>query len=288
MAGQSFIKRWFLRVALVAFGAVIALTFKFLYTKSHKPARTYQTETASKQDIVKKTVATGAIVPRQEVEIKPRVSGVIEELYVEPNTLVKTGQKIAKIKIVPNASSLNQAESSQRSAKIALDNAKRELDRNQALFEKGVIPEAELARFKTEYALRKQDYDSAGQQLQIVREGQARGGGAASNAIVTSTVDGMVIDVPIKVGFSVIESMACGTPVIATRRGSMPELVQHGVNGALVDAPDDAVDALETVDRLDRAEVRASVERRFDVSRMVDEYIEVYRRIVERGPTRGR
>ncbi len=83
-------------------------------------------------------------------------------------------------------------------------------------------------------------------------------------------------------GFSVIESMACGTPVIATRRGSMPELVQHGVNGALVDAPDDAVDALEMVGRLDRAAVRASVERRFDVSRMVDEYIEVYRRIVER------
>jgi glycosyltransferase involved in cell wall biosynthesis len=83
-------------------------------------------------------------------------------------------------------------------------------------------------------------------------------------------------------GFSVIESMACGTPVIATRRGSMPELVQPGVNGALVEAPDDAVVALEMVGRLDRAAVRASVERRFDVSRMVDEYIEVYRRIVER------
>jgi glycosyltransferase involved in cell wall biosynthesis len=83
-------------------------------------------------------------------------------------------------------------------------------------------------------------------------------------------------------GFSVIESMACGTPVIATRRGSMPELVQHGVNGALVETPDAAVDAIEVVGRLDRAAVRASVERRFDVSRMVDGYIEVYRRIVER------
>ena len=89
-------------------------------------------------------------------------------------------------------------------------------------------------------------------------------------------------------GFSVIESMACGTPVIATRRGSMPELVQHGVNGALVETPDGAVDAIEMVSRLDRAAVRASVERRFDVSRMVDEYIEVYRRIVDRYPVRGR
>ena len=83
-------------------------------------------------------------------------------------------------------------------------------------------------------------------------------------------------------GFSVIESMACGAPVIATRRGSMPELVQHGVNGALVETPDAAVDAIEMVSGLDRAAVRASVERRFDVSRMVDEYVEVYQRIVDR------
>ena len=84
-------------------------------------------------------------------------------------------------------------------------------------------------------------------------------------------------------GFSVIESMACGTPVIATRRGSMPELVQDGVNGYLVDTPDQAVAAIEAAGRLDRTAVRASVERRFDVSRMVEEYIEVYRRIVDRG-----
>lgn len=84
-------------------------------------------------------------------------------------------------------------------------------------------------------------------------------------------------------GFSVIESMACGTPVVATRRGSMPELVLDGVNGYLVDSPDQAVAAIEEAGRLDRNAVRASVERRFDVSRMVEDYIEVYHRIVERG-----
>jgi glycosyltransferase involved in cell wall biosynthesis len=83
-------------------------------------------------------------------------------------------------------------------------------------------------------------------------------------------------------GFSVIESMACGTPVIATRRGSMPELVGDGVNGYLVDAPEQAVTVIEPAGRLDRHAIRASVERRFDVARMVDRYIEVYRRIVER------
>ena len=84
-------------------------------------------------------------------------------------------------------------------------------------------------------------------------------------------------------GFSVVESMACGTPVIARRRGSMPEIVEHGVNGALVDPfdLDEAVAAIDAVRGLDRAAVRASVERRFDVSRMVDRYLELYRRIVD-------
>jgi HlyD family secretion protein len=203
---KSSFKRWLGRTLLILFGAVISLTFKFLYNKSQKPPRTYQTETATTKDIVKKTVATGAIVPREEVEIKPRVSGVLEEIWVEPNSKVKKGDRIAKIRIVPNAQNLNAAESSVRSAKIAADNAKRELDRNQALYTQGVIPEAELARFKTEYALRKADHESASQQLQIVRDGQTRGGGASSNVVVTSTVDGMIIDVPVKVGFSVIES----------------------------------------------------------------------------------
>ena len=83
-------------------------------------------------------------------------------------------------------------------------------------------------------------------------------------------------------GFSVIESMACGTPVIATRRGSMPELVQGGVNGYLVDTPDQADDAVRAAEGLDRRAIRASVEQRFDVSRMVDDYVDVYRRIVTR------
>ncbi|MEP6973799.1 MAG: glycosyltransferase family 4 protein [Actinomycetota bacterium] len=97
-----------------------------------------------------------------------------------------------------------------------------------------------------------------------------------------------LIDFEEPFGFSVIESMACGTPVIATRRGSMPELVRDGVNGYLLDSLDEAVGAIEAAGRLDRAAVRASVEQRFDVSRMVDEYIEVFRRIVEQGPRRGR
>ena len=190
---------------ILVFVGLVGWTFRFLYKKSQAKPVVYETETAQKVDIVKKTVATGAIVPRQEVEIKPRVSGVIDELYVEPNAMVKQGDKIAKIQIVPDAASLNRAESAVRAARIASDNARRELDRNQALYKQGVIPEAELARFKTEHALRSQELEAAGSSLQIVKEGQTRAG-RGSNIVVTSTVTGMVIDVPIKVGFSVIES----------------------------------------------------------------------------------
>jgi HlyD family secretion protein len=188
------------------FLAGVGYTFYFLWKRSQKPTTQFTTESAQTVDIVQKTVATGAIVPRQEVEIKPRVSGVIETLFVEPGKAIKRGDSIAKIQIVPDAASLQRAQAEVQSARIAADNAKRELDRNQQLFAQGVIAEATLAQVRTEYALRKQSLDAASSSLQIVREGQTRGGGKGSNVVVTSTVDGMVIDVPVKVGFSVIES----------------------------------------------------------------------------------
>lgn len=182
-------------------------TLYFLWSKSKARPQPTRVEGLEQKDLVKKTVATGAIVPREEVEIKPRVSGVLEELFVEAGAPIKAGDKLARIRIVPDAASLQRAESGVQAAKIAFDNARRELDRNKALFNQGVIAEAELARFQTELALRSQELASAGQGLQIVKEGQTRGGNSKlSNVVVTSTVDGMVIDVPVKVGFSVIES----------------------------------------------------------------------------------
>jgi HlyD family secretion protein len=177
-----------------------------LWIREQTVTQTFETESPQEMDLVQKTVATGAIVPRQEVEIKPRVSGVIEELYVEPGMKVSRDQKIAKIKIIPDAVTLNRAEVTVRQAKIAFDNADKELKRSQGLFGQGVISDAELQKFKVDFELKKQDLGAAQDNLQLVKEGAARGGAKASNVIVTSTVDGMVIDVPIKLGTSVIES----------------------------------------------------------------------------------
>src|SRR5688572_3068859 len=103
-------KRPFSIFLIVVFLGLVGGTFYFLWMKSQKKPVQYQTEQATVGDIVKKTVATGAIVPREEVEIKPRVSGVLESLPVEPGKMVKNGDAIAKIRIIPNAQTLNRAE----------------------------------------------------------------------------------------------------------------------------------------------------------------------------------
>jgi HlyD family secretion protein len=185
---------------------VIGAAFVYLYKKSQSKPVVYQTEQAEIADITKKTVATGSIVPRREVEVKPKVTGVLSELYVEPGKVVKQGDPLGKISIIPDAMQINNAESAVRTAQIALDNAKRELERNEALFKQGVVADAELQKFRTDFALRQQDMNTAGSSLQLVREGATRAQGKSSTLIVTATTAGMVIDVPVKVGFSVIQA----------------------------------------------------------------------------------
>jgi HlyD family secretion protein len=185
---------------------IIGGAFAYLYQKSQTKPVVYQTEQAEVADITKKTVATGSIVPRREVEVKPKVNGVISELYVDAGKIVKLGDPLGKISIIPDAGVINQAESAVRTSEISLDNAKRELDRNEALFKQGVIADAELQKFRTDFALRQQELNVASSSLQLAREGATRAQGKASSLIVTATTAGKVIDVPVKEGFSVIQA----------------------------------------------------------------------------------
>jgi HlyD family secretion protein len=177
----------------------------YLYEKSRDKPEQFATEKPQRGDVVNKTVATGSILPRREIAIKPRVSGVIEKLFLEPGMPVKAGDEIARIKIIPNVVSLNAAESSVKTAQISFDNAIRELERGRGLFERKLISEAELSRLQTEHQLRQQELSAARSNLQLIRTGAARGSGKVSN-VVTSTVDGMVIEVPVKEGESVTET----------------------------------------------------------------------------------
>ncbi len=185
--------------------AAFAWTLIFLYQKSQAKAVVFDTAKPFMSDVVKKTVATGAIVPRQEIEIKPRVSGVIDALEVEPGEIVKKGQVLARIKLIPDVVTLNAAQSRINSARISFQNARRERDRYKKLLTQAAISDTEFRGYQLSFRLKQQELTAAVNNLQLLKKGAARGSSNVSN-VVTSTVDGMVLAVPVKVGASVIQS----------------------------------------------------------------------------------
>jgi HlyD family secretion protein len=181
------------------------LTLVFLWVQSRPAAQVDRMVEPAKADIVLKTVATGAIVPRAEVELKSRVSGVLDQLFVEPGQEVHAGDLVARIKVIPDSASLNNAQASARQAKIELDNAELELQRSESLAAQNALSQAELQRARTTRDLAKQSLDAAYAGLQIVKEGATRGSGEVSTEI-RSTVTGMVLAADVKEGQSVTET----------------------------------------------------------------------------------
>jgi HlyD family secretion protein len=150
---------------------LVLSTFWFLYRKSVKPADTFSTEKPRRENIVKKTVANGKIVPRREIAIKPVVSGIITQVLVEAGQEVKKGDLLARIQVVPDMLSLSNAENRVRNAEIGLRNARLNFDRNKPLAEKGVIAEAEMQTFEIALLNAEQEVEAAKDALQVVRDG---------------------------------------------------------------------------------------------------------------------
>lgn len=195
-----------IRLMLVLlFAAIFIYTFYYLYQKSAAKPVVFETESASYRDIIKKTVATGSIKPRKEIEIKPQVSGIIEKLYVQAGDEVKKGDLIAKIKIVPNLANLSNGENRLNRAKLALEQAKIDYDRNRSLQEQKVISLAEFQQFKLAYENAREEFKAAEDNLEIIREGVAKSSSGTTLTLVRSTATGTVLDVPVEEGFSVIE-----------------------------------------------------------------------------------
>ena len=176
----------------------------YFYRKSHTDPVIYKTEQPFVTNIVKKTVATGSIVPRREIQVKSQVSGVIETLYVEAGQVVEAGQLIARIRIVPNVVNVNNAQTGLQTARINYAEAQKELSRQKQLFDQQVIAEQEYNRFRVDAQLKKEALESAENNLQIAMKGASRRTGTASTSVY-STVAGMLLDVPVKQGGSVIE-----------------------------------------------------------------------------------
>ena len=193
----------YLGITLLIFGAVFA-TLYFIKNNS-KTLVEYKTQTPKIQTIEKKTVVTGKVIPEDEVEIKPQISGIIEKLFVEEGDLVANGDLLAKVKVVPNEQALNSAKGRLSNTLILLNNAEIELKRNQTLFEKEIISKREFDNAKLSFDQAQQNVKNARSDLQIIKLGSA-GGSSTANTNIRATVAGTILEIPVKEGDQVIES----------------------------------------------------------------------------------
>ncbi len=192
-------------LGLLLFGGVI-YTGYFLYEKNQEPEMVFETIQIEKGNIVKKTVANGTVVPRKEIEVKPQISGIIESILVEAGDHVEVGDLIAKIKVIPNIMSLNNAENRLSVARISYDSSDRDFKRNKKLVENEVISYAEFQKFEANFLKAQEELSRAKANLQIVKDGSSKKMGKVSNTLIKATTAGMVLDIPVKEGNQVIES----------------------------------------------------------------------------------
>jgi len=221
-------KKFFKILIWLIIAAVFLGTLGFLYTKSKKKIEVFTTEKPFITNIENKTVATGSIVPRKEIEIKPQVSGIIQQIYVTAGTVVKKGDLLAKIEIIPEMINLNNAESRQKKAKIGFDNAKLEFDRQTKLYNENFLPVSDYQKSQLQYENAKQELEAAEDNLQLIKKGVTKKSGQTTNTLIRSTINGMVLDVPVKEGNSVIESNTFNAGTTIAFIADMGEMIFEG------------------------------------------------------------
>lgn len=247
----------FVILALVA--AAVLGTFWFLWKKSRPEVVTYQLVEAQTMTITKKTVATGKVDPRDEISIVPQISGIVSELLKEAGDKVVKDEVIARIKVVPDISQLNNAEGQVENARLALDLASADFERVKALYDHGVATTEEYQKSENSYLSAKRAYNSARNALDIVKNGVTSKYASYSNNNIKSTISGTILSVPVKVGNSVIQAntMNAGTTIATvadmsdmlfignideTEVGSLKEGMKLGVKvGAIKDKTFDAI-----------------------------------------------
>ncbi len=193
----------YLVISVFVLGILFAAAY-FIKTNS-KSIKTYETESPFISSIERKTVVTGKVIPEDEVEIKPQVSGILDQLFVEEGDEVKAGDLLAKVQIVPDESSLNSAQGRVNNAKIVLANAKMDFDRNQKLFTKEIISRRDFEASELNFKQAQQELRVAQSNLQIIKEGSV-GGARTANTNIRATIAGTVLEIPVKEGDQVTES----------------------------------------------------------------------------------
>lgn len=203
-------------------------TFVFLYNNSKDKEDSFATVTPSTQTIERSTVLTGKIEPRDEIEIKPQISGIISEILVEAGDHVNEGDVIARIKVIPEASQLSSAQSRVAQAEIDLADAKAKFNRDKELFGKDVISRQDYEDSEKTYNKAVEELASSRDALNIVREGVSRLNASESNTLVRATITGLVLDVPVKVGSSVIQANTMNDGTTIATVADMNKLIFKG------------------------------------------------------------
>jgi HlyD family secretion protein len=242
---------------LSAFGG----TLWFLWAKSQEEPIVYETESPFTATIIRKTVATGSVVPRKEIDLKPQVSGILDEIYVEPGMLAEEGDLMAKVTIVPNMISLSAAENRLNRAKINLENAETEFKRNRQLFEEGVLSEANFKVYELDLKNAREEVAAAEDNLALIREGARKKSTYTTNTLVKATASGMVLEVPVEEGDSVIEANTFNDGTTIATIADMDEMIFEGkVDESEVGKLREGMELLLTVGALDTEEFHATLE----------------------------
>ena len=219
----------FKRIAAISLLAVLFIgTFAYLYKKSRPQPERYEEITPELSDISRNTVVTGKIVPRDEISIKPQISGIITEILKEAGEQVKEGDIIAKVKVIPEMGSLSSAQSRLRLAGINLEQARTNLEREQALFEKNLVSAEEYDQVRQGYNQAKEERDAAQESLEVIRDGVSKSNASSSSTLIRSTINGLILDVPVKVGNSVILSNTFNDGTTIATVADMRDLIFDG------------------------------------------------------------
>ena len=208
--------------------AIFVGTFVYLFMKSRPEAEVYELVSPTTGSIERNTVLTGKIEPRDEIEIKPQVSGIISEINVEEGDMVQAGDVVAKIKIVPDEGQLSSALSRVETAEINLEDARLKHERNQLLYDKKVISREDYENTATTLAQAKAELNAAQDAYSIVKEGVSKTNAKESNTLVRATITGLVLDVPVKVGSSVIQANTMNDGTTIATVADMNNLIFEG------------------------------------------------------------
>ena len=210
-------------VAIVFIG-----TFVFLWIKAQPQPKVYDEFTPTVADLRKTTVLTGKIEPRNEVNIKPQISGIITELIKEAGQTVQAGEVIAKVKVIPDMGQLSSAQSRLRLAEINLKQARTDYEREKVLFDKGLVSADEYDKIHQAYNQAREERSAAQDNLEVVRDGVSSSNANASSTLVRSTVTGVILDIPVKVGNSVILSNTFNDGTTIATVANMNDLIFRG------------------------------------------------------------